>query len=59
MFELYELFEEERLELFDESFLGDEHKHHNEIICDVVNVRIGHDLRIENNKHPFKLNLDF
>ena len=40
-------------------FLGDEHKHFNEIICDVVNVRIGYDLIVENNKDPFKLNLDF
>ena len=37
-------------------FLGDEHKHYNEIICDVVNVRIGHDLIVENKKHPFKIN---
>jgi len=37
-------------------FLGDNAKHHNEIICDVVNVRIGHDLIVENKKHPFKLN---
>ena len=40
-------------------FLRDQHKHHDEIICDVVNIRIGHDLIVENNKHPFKLNLDF
>ena len=40
-------------------FLGYEQKHHNEIIYDVVNVRFGHDLIVINNKHSFKLNLDF